>query len=117
MISPTKSAAGYSLVEVMVAMVVLTVAVVPTGLSKGLVRTEVAVINIPPRHFVHMQLTAAPTPEKEWSPSRVEVGSAWSLWASCPEAYSFPEARPTGRQSLRSKPSPALLGYNRMSPK
>ena len=29
MISPTKSAAGYSLVEVMVAMVVLTVAVVP----------------------------------------------------------------------------------------
>jgi hypothetical protein len=71
-------------------MVVLTVAVVPTGLSKGLVRTEVAVINIPPRHFVHMQLTAAPAPEKQWSPSRVEVGSAWSLWASCPEAYSFP---------------------------
>ena len=29
MISPTKSTAGYSLVEVMVAMVVLTVAVVP----------------------------------------------------------------------------------------
>ena len=32
---------------------------VPTGLSKGLVRTEVAVINIPPRHFVHMQLTGS----------------------------------------------------------
>jgi len=43
----------------MVAMVVLTVAVVPMGLSKGLVRTEVAVINIPPRHFVHMQLTGS----------------------------------------------------------
>jgi hypothetical protein len=43
----------------MVAMVVLIVAVVPTGLSKGLVRTEVAVINIPPRHFVHMQLTGS----------------------------------------------------------
>ena len=28
-------------------------------LSKGLVRTEVAVINIPPRHFVHMQLTGS----------------------------------------------------------
>lgn len=36
-----------------------TVTPVPTGLSKGLVRTEVAVINIPPRHFVHMQLTGS----------------------------------------------------------
>jgi hypothetical protein len=43
----------------MVAMVVLAVAVVPTGLSKGSVRTEVVVINIPPRHFVYMQLTGS----------------------------------------------------------
>lgn len=28
-------------------------------LSEGLVRTEVSVINIPPRHFVHMQLTGS----------------------------------------------------------
>jgi hypothetical protein len=29
------------------------------ALSKWLAKTEVAVINIPPRHFIHMQLTGS----------------------------------------------------------
>ena len=57
--APSSSLIHLSFVNLFLTAHKYSVTPVPTGLSKGLVRTEVAVINIPPRHFVHMQLTGS----------------------------------------------------------
>ena len=63
MISPTKSTAGYSLVEVMVAIVVLTVAVVPmVGMFDAAIGAADASADYDKAHVRHTEAGTAEEP-------------------------------------------------------